>query len=170
MRGTVFRMILVASVCFCAYGCRRPHLASRPLSEQETLWAQFIQRSYSGWDPPYLSPVAGENTAPLPVPVDAVAVAPRWRAPVESSVPAPGHVVPAAAEEIELIPVGGTAPPPTQAADTLYTVLKGDTFSGIARKLYGDAGDWRRIWQHNRDVVGESPDKLRPGMVLKIPR
>jgi nucleoid-associated protein YgaU len=49
-----------------------------------------------------------------------------------------------------------------------YTVVKGDSLSKIARRVYGDAGQWRRIFEANRDQI-KNPDLIHPGQVLKIP-
>jgi nucleoid-associated protein YgaU len=49
-----------------------------------------------------------------------------------------------------------------------YTVRKGDTLSAIAKREYGDANDWRRIYEANRDQL-DNPDLIRPGQVLTIP-
>ncbi len=49
-----------------------------------------------------------------------------------------------------------------------YIVQKGDTLSGIAKKQYGDANQWRRIYEANRDKV-KTPRKLMPGTRLTIP-
>lgn len=46
-----------------------------------------------------------------------------------------------------------------------YTVVKGDTLSGIA-KQYGV--HWRKLWEANPLLV--NPNLIRPGMTLKIPR
>lgn len=60
-------------------------------------------------------------------------------------------------------------PTETDAAESsFYTVQKGDTLSGIASRLTGRRGDYREIFELNRDQLS-SPDDLRPGMRLKIP-
>ncbi|MBI3317756.1 MAG: LysM peptidoglycan-binding domain-containing protein [Candidatus Omnitrophica bacterium] len=51
---------------------------------------------------------------------------------------------------------------------TPYTVKKGDTLEKIAEKFYGDAGEWRRIYNANRDVL-KSPNRIYPGQKLQIP-
>jgi LysM repeat protein len=50
-----------------------------------------------------------------------------------------------------------------------YTVKAGDTLSGIAKNLLGDASKYPKIFEANRDVLSD-PDKIKPGQVLKIPR
>ena len=59
---------------------------------------------------------------------------------------------------------------PVGAYDT-YVVQKGDSLWSIASKpqIYGRVGQWRRIFDANRDLLKE-PGKLRAGMTLKIPR
>jgi nucleoid-associated protein YgaU len=54
------------------------------------------------------------------------------------------------------------------AADRSYTVRSGDTLSGIAKREYGDAGQWKRIFEANRDKI-DNPDLIHPGQELMIP-
>ena len=49
-----------------------------------------------------------------------------------------------------------------------HTVVAGDTLSGIAQRFYGDAAGWNRIFEANRNVLGD-PNLIRPGQVLRIP-
>ena len=49
-----------------------------------------------------------------------------------------------------------------------YTVQKGDTLSKISKQFYGDANNYRRIYDANRDQLSD-PDKIQPGQVLRIP-
>jgi LysM repeat protein len=49
-----------------------------------------------------------------------------------------------------------------------YTVQRGDTLSSIARRFYGSAADWNRLFQANRSVL-HNPDVIFPGQVLQIP-
>jgi nucleoid-associated protein YgaU len=53
-------------------------------------------------------------------------------------------------------------------AATTYTVKAGDTLSAIAKREYGDATEWRRIYDANRDQI-DDPDLIHPGQELKIP-
>ena len=50
-----------------------------------------------------------------------------------------------------------------------YTVAKGDTLSHIAKEFYGKAGKWHAIYHANREVIGDNPDRILPGQVLRIP-
>jgi ABC-type amino acid transport substrate-binding protein len=58
-----------------------------------------------------------------------------------------------------------------ETVDT-YVVQPGDTLSKIARKYYGDAWatSWPRIYEANRDAIGDDPGRLRVGMTLEIPQ
>jgi nucleoid-associated protein YgaU len=49
-----------------------------------------------------------------------------------------------------------------------YEVKPGDSLSKIAKKVYGDAADWKRIFEANQDLI-KDPDKIFPGQKLKIP-
>ena len=48
-----------------------------------------------------------------------------------------------------------------------YTVKSGDTLSEIGQQ-HGVA--WREIYEANKDVIGDNPDKIRPGQTLRIPK
>ena len=43
-----------------------------------------------------------------------------------------------------------------------YTVRAGDTLSKISREFYGDANQYMKIFEANRDRL-KDPDKIRPG-------
>ena len=49
-----------------------------------------------------------------------------------------------------------------------YTVLSGDTLSGIAAYAYGNGNAWWGIYQANTDKIS-NPDLIFPGQVLAIP-
>lgn len=48
-----------------------------------------------------------------------------------------------------------------------YTVAAGDTLSGIAAGL-GVRGGWPALYAANRQAIGQDPDALRPGTVLRL--
>ena len=50
----------------------------------------------------------------------------------------------------------------------VYIVKKGDVLSGISQQFYGTSKKWQKILDANRDTLS-SPEKLRPGMHLRIP-
>ncbi len=49
-----------------------------------------------------------------------------------------------------------------------YTVTQGDTLSTIAREFLGDADEYMRIFDANKDQLTD-PDSIHPGQILKIP-
>ena len=63
---------------------------------------------------------------------------------------------------------GGSAAAPAAAAGKTYTVKSGDTLSGIAKAQLGNAGDYMKIFEANKDQLSD-PDKIKPGQVLRIP-
>ena len=52
-----------------------------------------------------------------------------------------------------------------------HTVATGETLSHIALKYYGSAvkDKYMVIYEANKDVIGDNPNVLKPGQVLKIP-
>lgn len=52
--------------------------------------------------------------------------------------------------------------------DTIYTVKSGDNLSKIAKHFYGNANEWKKIFEANRDQLTD-PDRIKPGQMLKIP-
>ncbi|UCD25120.1 MAG: LysM peptidoglycan-binding domain-containing protein, partial [Gemmatimonadota bacterium] len=54
------------------------------------------------------------------------------------------------------------------AAAQLYTVVRGDSLSKIAKEFYGDYKQYPAIFEANRPML-EHPDKIYPGQVLRIP-
>ena len=55
-----------------------------------------------------------------------------------------------------------------RALPSTYTVLQGDNLSKIAKRLYGKASAWRKLFEANRDQI-EDADLIHPGQVLKVP-
>lgn len=49
-----------------------------------------------------------------------------------------------------------------------YTIVKGDTLYGIAKKKLGDAEKWRTLFDLNTDTI-ENPKYIKPGQVIRIP-
>ena len=58
--------------------------------------------------------------------------------------------------------------PKGEVTTRTYSVVGGDSLSKIAKKLYGDAGRWKEIFEANKDTI-KNPDLIHPGQVLKIP-
>jgi hypothetical protein len=57
---------------------------------------------------------------------------------------------------------------PAAPQDALHQVLPGDDLHLLAGYYYGDARQWERIWQANRDQVS-NPNRIRRGTLLHIP-
>ena len=51
-----------------------------------------------------------------------------------------------------------------------HTVQPGDNLSFISQKYYGHQGNFRIIYEANKDVIGDNMNLIRPGQVLKIPK
>jgi nucleoid-associated protein YgaU len=52
---------------------------------------------------------------------------------------------------------------------SLRTVVRGDTLSGIAQEVYGDASLYLRIFAANRNQVSD-PNRIFPGQQLRVPQ
>ncbi len=65
------------------------------------------------------------------------------------------------AAETATFPVPAATPAPQT-----YTVQRGDTLSAIAKRFYGNAGEYRRIADANGIA---NPDRIHPGQELVIP-
>ena len=64
-------------------------------------------------------------------------------------------------------PVAVSTPVPP-AAEKRYTVQRGDTLSRISQKVYGEASQWRKIYDANRDRI-PNQNALKLGTELVIP-
>ena len=64
-------------------------------------------------------------------------------------------------QELPQNPTSGGGP-----AEQIWKVIAGDRLDNIAAEIYEDAGQWRRIAEHNHL---KNPLALRPGQVLRIP-
>lgn len=77
------------------------------------------------------------------------------------------------------VPLSSLPTPPPTAAPTddadadeeavvFYPVEKGETLSGIAKRLYGDSNKYMKIFEANKPML-KDPDKIYPGQVLRVP-
>ncbi|MFF1506690.1 peptidoglycan DD-metalloendopeptidase family protein [Streptomyces sp. NPDC058326] len=87
---------------------------------------------------------AAEQAAPAAAPAQAVTAA--------------AHVKAAAVQ---------AAPTATKAAPKTYSVVRGDYLSKIASEHHL-AGGWQKLYADNRQVVGEDPSLILPGMKLTL--
>jgi nucleoid-associated protein YgaU len=64
---------------------------------------------------------------------------------------------------------GGLTAPQPQVSVEYYVIQKGDTLSAIAKRHYGNANDYPRIFEANREVI-KDPDLIYPGQKIRIPK
>ena len=64
--------------------------------------------------------------------------------------------------------MGGPTGAATTAPGRTYTVQSGDTLSKISKQFYGNANDYMKIFNANKDKL-KDPDKIKPGQQLTIP-
>jgi len=88
-------------------------------------------------------------------------------APSPSPSPASGASLPPSS--IVPSPSPSPSPSPVAGGGESYTIAEGDTLATVASRFYGDPNEWRRIYDANRQVIGENPDAVRIGTVLRIP-
>lgn len=64
----------------------------------------------------------------------------------------------------------GQTPTNKPAAPTQrdYVVQSGDSLSKIAKQFYGNASDWQKIFDANKDKI-KDPNLIHPGQKLIIP-
>jgi nucleoid-associated protein YgaU len=86
-----------------------------------------------------------------------------WSTKTETDAPPPAEETKAEAEAAPEAPAAPAAP-----AARKYTVVAGDTLSKIAKREYGDASKWHRIYEANKDTI-KNPDLIYPGQTFKIP-
>lgn len=62
-------------------------------------------------------------------------------------------------------------PSPVQKFIAEHTVAAGETLGAISLKYYGSAAKdkYMQIYEANKAAIGENPNMLRVGTVLKIP-
>lgn len=62
-----------------------------------------------------------------------------------------------------------SAPAPDAPGTQSHTVAEGETLRAIAQQYYEDGELWRKIFDANRDTIGDNPDAIKIGQTLKIP-
>ena len=83
---------------------------------------------------------------------DAIKTVPDWRNEVVA--------------DIKVVPKPGVSAPVSSMKT--YTVKQGDTLSAIAKEYLGNANEYMKIFNANKDQLTD-PDVIKPGQVLKIP-
>ena len=64
---------------------------------------------------------------------------------------------------------GASSTAPAAEVYETYEVKSGDSLSKIAKRIYGNGSEWKRIFEANTDVL-KDPNKIFPGQKLKIPQ
>ncbi len=57
-----------------------------------------------------------------------------------------------------------------ESAYQQVATVEGDTLSLLCERYLGDPGRWTEVYEMNREVIGSSPDVLRVGLMLRMPR
>jgi uncharacterized protein YidB (DUF937 family) len=158
---------------------------NRPITPDQLTQALGSQRVESLASQLGLGKIAGAAAIAALLPVLIDKLTPDGRAPQTASLggllgsllgggaarpqPAPPQAPPAARPRAEFSSLPPAAPaPPARPPDQWYTVVPGDSLSKIAQRFYGDASQWPRIFDANRDQL-QNPDRIRQGQKLKIP-
>ena len=73
-------------------------------------------------------------------------------------------------EKIDADGLTAPAPKPDEPEEKaeFYTIVSGDTLSLIAKRYYGKATAYTRIFEANRDIISD-PNKIYPGQTIRIP-
>lgn len=92
--------------------------------------------------------------------------------PPQPTTPPPTPPPPAPAPK----PTGSSSTPTPSASGRIYTIVRGDTLWGIARRFYGSGSKWPTIWKANSSVGSDgiglrsgNPDLIFPGERIRIP-
>jgi len=118
------------------------------------------------------APAAGERRPTktyIEVQVEAPMIEKENRVPKESSETATSALAPVTNFEAASTPAAAVEKVETSVELSDYKVQKGETLQKISSKLYGTTKKWKKIYDLNKDTL-KSPDKLRPGMVIKVPK
>jgi nucleoid-associated protein YgaU len=164
MRSLTVWVVLAAVAGLVAAGCG-------PKKEEAPRWDPALATSEAA--PAEPAPAITEISPPPPPaahrhPVGSEATA----AEENEAAPSSAH---AAKTRHEKTPAGETSTPSAKtrggkppAAGRTYTVKAGDTLSGIAKHVYGDANQWKKIADANKDKI-HNKNRIIVGMVLTIP-
>lgn len=66
-------------------------------------------------------------------------------------------------------PKSGTEAVTSAWSGGLYEVKSGDVLGTISQTVYGTSRSWKKIYDANRDVIGDNPNSLKLGTLLRIP-
>ena len=66
------------------------------------------------------------------------------------------------------VKIDGMQAPEPEPEVQYYTIVSGDSLSKIAKAHYGNAMDYPKIFEANREVI-KDPDLIYPGQKIRIP-
>jgi len=66
-------------------------------------------------------------------------------------------------------PAEAEAAPAAEEDGEFYTIQSGDSLSAIAKRYYGNAMAYTKIFEANKEVI-KDPDKIYPGQKIFIPK
>ena len=66
------------------------------------------------------------------------------------------------------VKIDGMEAPEPQPEVQYYTIVSGDSLSKIAKAHYGNAMDYPKIFEANKEVI-KDPDLIYPGQKIRIP-
>lgn len=75
----------------------------------------------------------------------------------------------AAAKTTIQVPVSAAPGPGGGSGGTAYTVKKGDNLWTLAKRFYGSGADYTKIYEANRETIGNNPNLIYPGQTFTIP-
>jgi hypothetical protein len=84
-------------------------------------------------------------------------------------VPAATADQPATAQPSPAAAPAAAAPAAEEEEGEFYTIQSGDTLSAIAKRHYGNAMAYKKIFEANKEVI-KDPDKIYPGQKIFIPK
>jgi hypothetical protein len=131
------------------------------------VWDRVWQKDKDLRDPKRVSDTGATQqedpfVASNPLPID---MTPPSTEPMDTS---DNSTVGLSARSIE--PASPASPLNVPPSDNIYKVRKGESLWSIAESEYGSGTYWRLIYKANRKLLKGAPQRLLPGMVLKIPK
>lgn len=130
---------------------------SAPAGEQAP--KKFSKRATKVFEIEWRSPVKFERLKEPPRPIEEKSVPAQEYQPAD--MPGPEHPI----SEHQEAAISETQ---EQQFET-YVVQKDDTLQKISAKFYGTTKRWMKIYEANSDKL-KSPDAIRPGQEIKIPK
>lgn len=162
MIKTIISASVLAIIISMSYGCRSPKLAAPSQSDSQVSWGKLILRNYPGWKAPKKSPLHSRLK--------------NYQEPQANNVMQIENR-PADNEDFTFEPVddhklthnASTIKEPMTNKAISYTVKAGDSLQSISKKFYKTTRRYLLIFNANKKLLQNNPNKIKPGMVLQIP-